>query len=250
MSNSRPSTAAVRSAATGRLGQPLQPAVEHVGDRGRRMLLGEQLGPVAPLPRQPGELDQEERVAVGALRAARRPAPPVSSRWATVSKTVGDLVVRQTGELDRGGRASGPVPRRPRPARRWARGAAARWRAPAAGPRPSGLDEQPQHPQASQVSAQCRSSSTTSSGRSLGGVAHARATIRSQARNWPPSSLGRRGLGEQAHADAVEHRLPRPQRRRTVVLGAAADQHPGAAATRRSDELGREPGLADARAHR
>ena len=48
------------------LGQPLEPAGQHVGDGGRRVGLGHQPGQVAAVVGEAGVLDQEERVAVGA----------------------------------------------------------------------------------------------------------------------------------------------------------------------------------------
>ena len=57
----------VRRAPTVALGQPGEPADQHLLHAGRRVLLGEQAGQVGALAGQPGVLHDVERVAVGAL---------------------------------------------------------------------------------------------------------------------------------------------------------------------------------------
>ena len=50
--------------------------------------------------------------------------------------------------------------------------------------------------------------------------------------------------------ELAEHRDPRPQRRRAVVLGTAPDQHPQPPLVGERRQLAGQPGLADARDHR
>ena len=73
-SNCRPTTAAVRSTRTVSSGSRVEPPAQHLLDRRRRVVLGEQPLEVGAGAGEPGVLDEEERVAVGAdsQRVARR----------------------------------------------------------------------------------------------------------------------------------------------------------------------------------
>ncbi len=112
-------------------GQLLQAPGEHLLHAGGRVLLGDQPGEVAALAGQPGVLHEVERVAVGALpqRGGLLLGRPVVGHRL---EHLGDRRRRAARPAPVVRRAAGPAPRRPRPARRSARGASARWRGPAA----------------------------------------------------------------------------------------------------------------------
>ena len=222
---SRAATAARRRLS---LGQPSSRRVSTSLHRRRRVLLGHQPAEVAALARQPGVLHEEERVAVGALPQRRRPGSG-GRLWLTSVEDLGDRRGAAARSAPGVRRAAGPAPRRRRPARRSARGWSARWRGPAAavGRR---LGQQPEHPQRGDVGpVQVVEEHHREPVR--GAASRTRGPAAPRSGTAAPSSSARAGR-RQLGPEPAQHLLPRPQRRRAVVLRAAADQHPGAAARR------------------
>ena len=140
------------------------PARQHLVDGGGRPALGHQGGEVAAVAGQPGVLDQEEGVA---LRA-----PPQRVGVGRRRLGLGDLGedlrpprprCRAAGAA---ARACAPAPRRPRRARPWARGCSRQVATTSsrAGLSPATASVSSRSTRRLEVSAQCRSSRTSSSG--------------------------------------------------------------------------------------
>ena len=168
------------------------------------------------------------------VRAAQRPGL-LRARASTSATAVHDgrgVGRAQAGRARGARRAGGPATRRRRPARRSARGGVRQVASTSSRPRLDRLGQQPQHPQRRDVRpvqvVEDHARAVSSRGRPR---QDGRATA-SQVRNSAPSSSP--SPTSRSAPSAAQHLLPRPQRRRAVVLRAAADQQPGAAVRRRA----------------
>ena len=219
------------------LGQPLEPAGQHVGDRGRRVGLAHQPGQVAAVVGEAGVLDEEERVAVGA-RGQQPGLLLVRHHLGDRLHDRGRLGGGETGQLEpRGvpaGQRLGGVGQRTGGLGVGAPGA--EHEQPA---RLHGLRQQPQHPQGGHV----------------GPVQvveddHDRLVARRSRGDGRDDRLPRAELGTlvlrvphvEIGAEPAEHLLPGPERRCAVVLRAPTHQQPARRGARRGPPARRTAG--------
>ena len=189
--------------------------------------LGHQRVEVAAVASEPGVLDEEERVAVGAAWPAGRPArpwvaatpprppPPRRPRRAASPVRCEPLGVPAAERLGHVGERAGRLG--------WLRhvGTTSSRRRP----RVDGLDQQPEHPQG-------RARRPSAGRRGPGAAVACGAASSDRVARWPPTCgtpppRRRPRIDGEVRAEAAQHLLPGPQRRRALVLRAAAEQEQG-----------------------
>jgi len=226
----------------GEVGQPADPPAEHVLNRGRRVLLGQQGAEVAARAGESGELDDEERVAVRALAQgrglrSRRPAPD------HLLGHLGCLLGLQAAELEHHGvpacrrlrevgESSGRLGMGP-PGRDHEQPLVAQ-----------GIDEHPQRAEARGIGP-VQVLQHEHQRLLAGGPAHRGGDLLPDAE---ASGLLAGGFDRrQAEPKLAQSGRPGPVRRRALVLRAAAHHRPPRSPAGPLRQLGGQPALADAR---